>query len=757
MFTVVILSKRAKRIYSRYSFLFQRLISDGQITFCDWIESSESYKSNDPEEKHIYASVPGIANAIKGKTNWRAVVVLDSNSYSEKEAARRFSQDNPFDFNDSRDPVSQNDLDFKDSNHPVVRLAQALLGYPNLTPYFVAVYDFTWYDLEKPSEKTADQTDFVQKFSEKETKAAKNINHLINQIKSYLDQKYPNGNFLSKSKVLQSDKIHYQLKIPQDDETIQDLIGELSLYRNFLNLHKRWSPEYPNREDYAKIAQKYNMDEDRPSEVILVSTKRPEPDGVRKSSELLNDRESSDEFHSLTSQFNFVARNHYPNGTKFVVYDLVEPQHSAYDRELFKFWVSVCTLATAKIPPSSFQSSILYSIDWIAISESIKDQFTEYGESILSFKRHIDQQLSIPRPRIRDLNKEILQAIPVSISTDQFVKESDLTIDVHLAQLFSNHPGHESNSFSQSISHNSKKLDSIPWRYKQILRLSASETRNKIRSTEVNVDLDENEFEDLQQILANSKIEQIAPPPKINPQTKVSQLIAQAKAEILDFIHKHPPRSFIICSLLFYLAGLCVSIMAPIAFEETKILIYAIILMGIFGLGSIAVTIFKWKQQLKNRLERLNQIFKDYVREFHNSLNLIRQYFKKLAYYMYGSRAIQKIQRYSSFSQGRRTQLLHYQSFANSRIQTLKSITDALDEQIVFNQSFSSDFDINDTNESPENNYRFAFPLVDSMSLLENSNEEVPVQFPFIKKIILEKVPIFEGNQNRSEKKPPEG
>lgn len=69
MFTVVFSSERTRQWRKDYDFLFQPLLESGELCFCDWYEDKNT----------IGEAVPGLYGMIKGKKEWRAIILnLDS-------------------------------------------------------------------------------------------------------------------------------------------------------------------------------------------------------------------------------------------------------------------------------------------------------------------------------------------------------------------------------------------------------------------------------------------------------------------------------------------------------------------------------------------------------------------------------------------------------------------------------------------------------------------------------------------------------
>ncbi len=115
MHTVIILSKHSSDLLKDFKFLFKPFLDKGSISFCDWNESGTD----------ILSSVPDLYNLIKGKQEWRAII-LGTDSMREHPLPYVADEKNPFDF-----PEECNEESIpKESNVPVIRLAHMICGYP---------------------------------------------------------------------------------------------------------------------------------------------------------------------------------------------------------------------------------------------------------------------------------------------------------------------------------------------------------------------------------------------------------------------------------------------------------------------------------------------------------------------------------------------------------------------------------------------------------------------------------------------------
>lgn len=128
MFTVIIQSKRSSDLMKDHKFLFKPFVDDGSVAFCDWNESGTDVRS----------SVPDLYNIVRGKKEWRALI-LNTDSIYDYKGVFCPNRNNPFDF-------SQSDTDDMphESPIPLIRLTHIIGGYSSTpTKEFEKGFEYT--------------------------------------------------------------------------------------------------------------------------------------------------------------------------------------------------------------------------------------------------------------------------------------------------------------------------------------------------------------------------------------------------------------------------------------------------------------------------------------------------------------------------------------------------------------------------------------------------------------------------------------
>ena len=146
MHTVIILNKRASDLLKDFKFLFKPFVDEGIISFCDWNEFGTDIKT----------SVPDLYKLIKGKTEWRAVVLGVDSTY-ENLPGPVADEKNPFDFPEEK----AEDNVPRESRVPLIRLAHMICGYPaSMVKNFVK--GFEYQDVETNERKRVRESELTE-------------------------------------------------------------------------------------------------------------------------------------------------------------------------------------------------------------------------------------------------------------------------------------------------------------------------------------------------------------------------------------------------------------------------------------------------------------------------------------------------------------------------------------------------------------------------------------------------------------------
>lgn len=346
MFTVILLSPSAQRIFERARVFFEPFVRSGDIAFCEWRYGSSSAS--------LAEVVPDLTKAIRGKPDWRVVVVdhpVDGPGLHERHP------ENPFDYVANRDVQ----LNLEDSPFPLVRLANLLLGYP----------DITAKSFERVVRATDPETGLVEHWS------GADVERLM------------------------------------QGRSFNEAVAQIAQTRHDVGIIFReveYSPEEYER--YLELEARYRMKEVRPTEVVFIATRAPVEENARE--ELHKIWRSADQ----AQPSRFIERNDYPPLCRFAVYELLEPENSSYDQDELRMWLCVLTLATNLMPPSGFQADRVYRLG-IEFSNPVLAETLNDHMSVLSTGLGIvDNALNRPTPRPDVDVTTLFELEPVPVSFD---------------------------------------------------------------------------------------------------------------------------------------------------------------------------------------------------------------------------------------------------------------------------------------------------------------------------------------------------
>lgn len=574
MFTVILLRGRAKGIFAQSKTLFEPFEEEKLLAFVDWNES--------PRARTIDDALPGIRPVIKGKKEWRVIVVdsPDENGLATTQA------DNPFDYLDNETGEAAR-LALEESPHSLVRLAHMLLGYPPIgAKDFEAVYSY-----KDPAALAAGRI---------ERRAA--------------DLAEPGG------------------PVPSPSEVRKKLAGVHDLKIHYSEV------EYTDEERamHEQLSAMYAFRGNRPAEVIFVSTRRP-PEADPH--EQLRAAWSAD-LGRVPSQF--VARNDYPSGTRFAVYDLLEPEHSGYEQNLLRFWLSVLSVSVNDMPSSAFQAGRVYRLDTEVDTPALVATINAHLSRISTVRDRIDGIFRNPvrRPRTDVATLLVEQEIPVEF--DNLGGES-ITAPTGGYSLATDAPFSESSRWWADYGQVVNRTELLLRKPRRVLAAAVYDARLKAQRLPANgIELTRYEREDLEDDLSRQVASLAAPATAdLLDRKAVRRMIDRHHRLILKTIAKRLHASTIGVAvgvavaawLLGLLPYLIQSGMAHAAFALEDAALVALFSLAVLLAGGVAALVWQ-RRRLVARIGDLNRELKAIRAQVHGGAAVFGKYLTDLATYM---------------------------------------------------------------------------------------------------------------------------
>lgn len=341
MFTVIIQSKRSSDLMKNHKFLFKPFIDDGSVAFCDWNESGTDIKS----------SVPDLYNIVRGKKEWRALIINTDSVFDYKGTVCP-NRNNPFDYSE----YDKEELPHE-SPIPIIRLTHIIGGY-----------------------SAARTKEFEKAFEYIDEESGEKIRVRESE--------------LTEEEIYQLSQDHYE--------------SLTSVY-----MEKEEDPEIVRLQ--TELTEKYMFTDIRPSEIILISTKKKV-----ENSEKSRIVESWKNHLEMTSSA-FWERNKYPNNCRFLFFDISNTDNSMYQRELAEFWLSVLTVSINKIAASTLQAYRVYRLHVDVSHEELSGIINAHLNKMTSAYVFIKEQLKLRPNYSFDEEEEVItrQSIPVVIEKSE--------------------------------------------------------------------------------------------------------------------------------------------------------------------------------------------------------------------------------------------------------------------------------------------------------------------------------------------------
>jgi hypothetical protein len=427
-------------LFDEYKRLFAPFLIErgGIVCQCPWDESGSN----------IEQAVPDLYKSIKDHPEWRAIILVSP----EQNELLPFSSNNPFDFIYNHG----DELLIKENPVPLVRLTHMLAGFPSLG---VKGYEtgYVYYDVKTGA------------FKECMYKGKPILQSVIEKLIDEDREKYEEKCKQKGQPVLKSDieKREGRYRKAFEEKYIKN--NDSDTKRKLVEIH--YSPE--EKAVYKTLTEKYAFKENRPAEVLLLSTREISA---------LDDHEAIREavrrawqFHDEEESSNFWKI--YPNTCRFLCYDLINQEHTLYQREVWRFFLLALTLAFNRIPGQALQAYRLYNADLNINTGDLRDVLDGHMEKLLSVQAIIQERmLRVPELTL-DKKKELVPTRDISVKFED-VDEGSVKVNSDGLGLASDCPAPETKFWREYIQSTKQTIDNILSAPQEIVALKALETRH---------------------------------------------------------------------------------------------------------------------------------------------------------------------------------------------------------------------------------------------------------------------------------------
>ena len=406
------------------------LLKKYKYLFEPFVEKGDiSFCSWNESGADLGSSVPDLYKLIKGKGVWRVVIVINPLNEELKGGALIFNEKVPFDYNCN----TSKELYIKESTVPLIRLTHILSGFPTLG---------------------------VKEFD---------------KAFAYIDHKTGKEIIVKEKDLLEKE--------------ISDLFTKYGQELHITYKESEYSKE--EKKAYKILTKKYELVEERPIELIVISTRKRFEDDVRqnviKSWENNLESESSD----------FWKRNDYPNNCRFMCFDLTNTENSTFTKELMSFWLAVLTISINKLAASTLQAYKLYNLKVEISTNELSSILNQHISKMIASLENIKELMMQKQSFSFDKDDDLLcpQVVPVLFDK---MDGQNLFVDSREIGFTRDCPRDEKAFWKQNMREISYNLDKFLKAPKRVVDIASEYARTKADSfLGEEYELDKYQIEDL--------------------------------------------------------------------------------------------------------------------------------------------------------------------------------------------------------------------------------------------------------------------
>jgi hypothetical protein len=583
-------------------------------------------------EKDIAHAVPELYKEIKGHPEWRAIILV------RPEQEELYNPDNPFDFKCNHKSTSvekavsdnpevasalarsdEGGLLLGDNPSPLVRLTHMLAGFP---PLGVRGYEtvYVYYD-----DETGMSTERMYQ--------GKPITESV--VEEFIDDA----------------RKRYEEDCKKKGKPVQkgDLEKRLNEYRKTFNekhikkagvdaklVEIPYSPE--EKAKHKELTEKYTFKENRPAEVIILSLREQYVYDERE--ETFTEVSRTWQFHDEVDSSDFWKV--YPNSCRFLCYDLINSDHTLYERELQRFFLLTLTLAVNQIPGRSLQAYLLYRVNLQIDAAELGSVYKNYLENLLSFQEIIQERMSRVPELTQDKRKELVPAQYISVNFNN-IEEGDVRAKDDKYGLARDCPEDEAQLWHDHIEGTRHTIENILYAPQEIVAEKALETRQKTDS-----------FTGIEQVLDRFQVDRIKK--RVNEiENKIFNTnlygmldtdkyrveVAKAGDAVRKYIRLRLTKRGIlfisICSFLAFLFGFVPYLVnsAGLSGQTFGAAFGLVVIACLLLAGGALLTLWFLRGELINKIQNYNKDVTNIFSRVKKSARVFSNYFSDICTYMY--------------------------------------------------------------------------------------------------------------------------
>jgi hypothetical protein len=699
MFTVILLSDYFAARLERWREVFAPFESSGAIAFCHWQRSSRG--------RRLGQAAPDLIDLIKGKQEWRAVVV--GNGLEGAADYLQADELNPFDFDMAEgDHEEVREAEQREDGLPLIRLAHILLGYPELG---------------------------IERFEASDS--------VILPSGIGPGRMEPGA----RRRVHREEFISEQLGLGKTADEARDAFELMQLLGHDPQVHFRAvKPSGEKAAEQERLSRAYRVEHTPPDEVVMIARRRAPS---TRALDQVGDLWRQDEGTQGRERSQFTRRNRYPTSCRFVVYDQKAEAHSGFDLDELRFWFAVLALALNNIPPSAFQPDRLYRVDVDLDNAEFGRLLNEHLGRLTSLRDHVTVRLKEPAPLAAGEKPKVLE-IEKSVGAEERLDVSALSVPLGGYGVLGGKRG-DGSRWQSSVTTLEGAADRFTRQPRRVLAEMSQDTRlQQSYSSQESVRLTSTQRAEIEEDLLDRTTPLVQPPSQEGTGRRMLESIvarhdAAIKRKLLERI-----RASTVGIVLGVVLGVWFAVLIPYLILSAQaglsnVLEALLILVVILGLLTMVawVLLLIFRHRFVKALRAVNSDLRAYADDVSRQLRAAREFLGSLLTYM-SRRAVltaddERLTR--RVREERRLERLRRR--LEERIDSEKGIVRSLGEQVHVLRGGASHHEFAQSSIAALER-EFCWPRTTARCLFNSSGESIEAPYGFITRLHLVDVKVHE-------------
>ena len=577
LFTVLIAEKEhIDAMRKENKLFFEPFLENKELAFCQW----------NPSGRSLLDSVPELLDVVSWRREWRAVILTNP-------ASNPSVVQNPFDC------VDRSELEalaaparLPGQEEPLEAWEGAWTKYfEDLTVRKEAVYRSA---LDLPLQKLVTFLCFRPE------------DYVLNEVKEKQDAHDWAMDMIGRYDL----KPSVRLEMLERDQYKRELRIRENLRREFV-AGKRLNIAYP-------------------SEVHCIS--------LRSSEHSYFDPETYWTIHQDSEYSQFADRNMYFDRMRFMVFDILSPEHRNFRTDYIRFLACVLVFATNPVPGSAMQARRLYQLQAETDDAPLRTLVTSYDKKLAATFDVIENEMEKIRAEIpgelTDKAAEALFCTPQNISVllDDSCDPDKVMVEKDYG-LFFDSPEDEQHKWSGDRNESDKALAYIARQQSRAVRKSVNQLSSMSEVTDVNISrLTPLQIDDIREYTDNAEDEMVASiPPDLTDVTMYRQRLAEEAQGVQKVISRRMSKKTVLLLSLLCLGAylLCFVPFVAANLTSTQAAVNAVtITLGMCGALAVvlAVSLFFLRAAVVRAVKSYNDAAREIMGEIQEAMKRFSRY-----------------------------------------------------------------------------------------------------------------------------------